>query len=68
MQAKGDTALWDALAVADDQLSQYAQKFPEAKKRIICVSDGLDTTSTKTSSETAWDLVVRTFSAFAACY
>ena len=41
----GDTALWDALALARENLSTYAEKFPEVKKRIICLSDGQDTKS-----------------------
>ena len=51
MSAVGDTALWDAIALADDQLSQYGQKYPNARKRIICLSDGADTNSTKRSHE-----------------
>ncbi|KAG4437405.1 hypothetical protein IFR05_007130 [Cadophora sp. M221] len=47
IKAHGDTALWDALALADDQLTEYAKKFPNAKKRIICLSDGMDTKSTQ---------------------
>lgn len=53
MRAEGDTALWDAIALAQDQLKQYAIKYPTAKKRIICISDGKDT---KSSSNTARDL------------
>lgn len=43
---RGDTALWDALALAGDQIEQYALKYPDAKKRIIVISDGMDTKST----------------------
>lgn len=42
----GDTALWDALALAGDQIEQYASRFPNAKKRIVVISDGRDTKST----------------------
>jgi Mg-chelatase subunit ChlD len=35
MNAEGDTALFDALALAKDQLVEYSKKYPEAKKRII---------------------------------
>ena len=56
MNAHGDTALWDALALANDQLSEYAQKFPNAKKRIICISDGEDTKSKQRSSDVSWSL------------
>nr|OQO26960.1 hypothetical protein B0A51_05959 [Rachicladosporium sp. CCFEE 5018] len=47
MSANGDTALWDALALARDQLSQYALQHTQAKKRIIVISDGYDTKSVK---------------------
>ncbi|KAK4500447.1 hypothetical protein PRZ48_008636 [Zasmidium cellare] len=56
MVARGDTKLWDGLALAKDQLLEYAEKFPNAKKRIIVLSDGVDTKSTSTSQEIAWDL------------
>jgi uncharacterized protein YegL len=45
IQASGDTALWDAIALARDTLLQYATKYPKAKLRIICLSDGTDTNS-----------------------
>ncbi|KAI0014255.1 hypothetical protein F4779DRAFT_612549 [Xylariaceae sp. FL0662B] len=45
MAAIGDTALWDSLALAGDQLKKYARKYPGVKKRIICISDGKDTNS-----------------------
>ncbi|KAK4897587.1 hypothetical protein LTR27_004733 [Elasticomyces elasticus] len=53
----GDIALWDALALANDQLTQYALKFPEAKKRIICISDGVDTKSISQTSHGAYWLL-----------
>lgn len=56
MEAQGDTAIWDALAIANDQLSQYASKFPGVKKRIICLSDGSDTKSEKESHSVCEDL------------
>lgn len=59
MSAAGDTALWDAIALADDLLSQYGQKYPKATKRIICFSDGSDTKSTKNSHEVAQGIVQR---------
>jgi hypothetical protein len=58
MNALGDTALWDALALANDQLSEYGRKFPNAKKRIICLSDGNDTKSKQRSSDVSWSLFV----------
>ncbi|KAH5558945.1 peptidylprolyl isomerase [Parastagonospora nodorum] len=45
MQAKGDTAMWDSIALAQDQLQAYAEKYPSAKLRIICISDGEDNKS-----------------------
>ena len=44
-KASGDTSLWDALSLARDTLIHYAAKYPEAKLRIICLSDGEDTRS-----------------------
>lgn len=46
LHASGDTALWDALALGRDQIQQYASRYPNAKKRIIVLSDGEDTKST----------------------
>lgn len=57
MLAHGDTKLWDGLALAKVQLLEYAERYPYAKKRIIVLSDGMDTKSTATSQEIAWDLV-----------
>lgn len=52
MQAKGDTSLWDALALARDQIVEYAKKYPAAKKRIVIFSDGEETNSiTNTASD-----------------
>lgn len=57
MQPSGDTALWDALSLAKDQLNAYALKYPNAKKRIICISDGEDTKSkTNDAQAIAWDM------------
>ncbi|KAK5729804.1 ubiquitin-conjugating enzyme E2 N [Elasticomyces elasticus] len=57
MSASGDTALWDALALANDQLTQYALRYPDAKKRIICISDGEDTKSISQTSHGAYWLL-----------
>ena len=51
MEAKGDTALFDALALAEDQVSEYGARYLNAKKRIICISDGVDTKSTLNTAE-----------------
>ncbi|KAK0726898.1 hypothetical protein B0T26DRAFT_799042 [Lasiosphaeria miniovina] len=45
LNGDGDTALWDALALAHNHLQEYAETFPNAKKRILCISDGSDTSS-----------------------
>jgi uncharacterized protein YegL len=45
MDANGDTALWDSIALAEDQLRVYAANYPNAKLRIICISDGEDNKS-----------------------
>lgn len=42
----GDTAMWDALNLASECIQTYSAQFPEAKKRILCLSDGVDTNST----------------------
>lgn len=46
LKGGGYTALWDALALAGDQIEQYASRFPGAKKRVVVISDGMDTRST----------------------
>lgn len=57
MQASGDTALWDALALAKDQLLEYGKKYSQAKLRIICISDGNDTKSiNNTAAGICWGL------------
>lgn len=45
LEASGDTSLWEALALAADQLAHFGQKYPGMPKRIICLSDGVDTKS-----------------------
>jgi von Willebrand factor type A domain len=59
--ARGDTALWDALALAQENLSEYGEQFPDAKKRIICLSDGDDTKSIHTAQEVCLALQVFLF-------
>ncbi|KAG8158916.1 hypothetical protein KVR01_011359 [Diaporthe batatas] len=54
LKAGGDTALWDALALAGDQIDQYATRFPSAKKRIVVISDGQDN---KSSTNTCYGIV-----------
>ena len=57
MRASGDTAVWDSIALAMDQLQQYASKYPKSKLRIICISDGEDNKSNRLVHELAAQLV-----------
>ncbi|KAF3049337.1 hypothetical protein E8E11_000526 [Didymella keratinophila] len=57
MVANGDTAIWNSIALAIDQLQQYASKYPKTKLRIICISDGEDNKSTRLVHDLAWQLV-----------
>lgn len=50
LEGDGDTALWDALALAADQVEQYASRYATARKRIIVISDGKDNKSTTNTS------------------
>jgi hypothetical protein len=45
MTASGDTALWDSIALAADRLRHYQTQYPNAKLRIVALSDGEDTSS-----------------------
>ncbi|KAF2824079.1 hypothetical protein CC86DRAFT_421855 [Ophiobolus disseminans] len=45
MAPSGDTAIWDSIALAQDQLQDYTEQYPNAKLRIICISDGEDNKS-----------------------
>ncbi|KAF7502960.1 hypothetical protein GJ744_004774 [Endocarpon pusillum] len=51
LKPSGDTSLWDALALAADQLAHFGQKYPGISKRIICLSDGVDTKSARTATD-----------------
>ncbi|EPS39856.1 hypothetical protein H072_6232 [Dactylellina haptotyla CBS 200.50] len=51
MRANGDTPLWDALAVAIDELNRVGANFTNAKRRVICLSDGADNSSTIAPAE-----------------
>ncbi|POS69278.1 ubiquitin-conjugating enzyme [Diaporthe helianthi] len=58
LKGGGDTALWDALALAADQIEQYASRYPAARKRIIVISDGSDNKSTtNTCQGISWNLL-----------
>lgn len=57
MQASGDTALWDALSLSLDQVQEASKKYPAAKKRVIVISDGVNTKSTtNTCEDIAWKM------------
>ncbi|EME39358.1 hypothetical protein DOTSEDRAFT_179879 [Dothistroma septosporum NZE10] len=53
LHAHGNTALWEALQLAHDQIQQYAASYPNAKKRVITISDGANT---KASAVQAHDI------------
>lgn len=56
MNAQGDTALWDGLKLAQTQIMKYAEKYPKAQRRIICLSDGNDNKSTAWPADLCWQL------------
>ncbi|THZ49733.1 hypothetical protein D6C90_03218 [Aureobasidium pullulans] len=56
MNAQGDTALWDGLKLAQTQIMKYAEKYPKAQRRIICLSDGNDNKSTAGPADLCWQL------------
>lgn len=57
MKVGGDTALWDALMLAEDHLMEASRNFPNIKKRIVCLSDGKDTTSAKSAENICGALI-----------
>jgi Mg-chelatase subunit ChlD len=62
IRPKGQTALWNALALANDQLSAYGRQFPDARKRIICLSDGKNTLPGR--NRQSWDLAMDLYVSF----
>jgi uncharacterized protein YegL len=50
VNASGYTALWDALVKSKDMLVTYKSKYPEAKLRIIALTDGENNNSNFTAS------------------
>lgn len=56
LEANGDTALWDGLKLAQTQIMKYAEKYPLAQRRIICLSDGNDTKSVAGPADLSWQL------------
>ncbi|KIW06114.1 uncharacterized protein PV09_03281 [Verruconis gallopava] len=57
LKPSSDTAIWDGLALACHHLEQYGTRYPEAKKRILCISDGEDTKSSKDPASLCHELV-----------
>lgn len=51
VSAIGDTALYDALDAACSMLCNYQPDMPSLRRRIVVVSDGVDTCSTSSASE-----------------
>ncbi|PVF99226.1 hypothetical protein CPB86DRAFT_315970 [Serendipita vermifera] len=51
VSASGDTALYDALDTARSMLCKYYPEMPSLRKRIIVVSDGVDTCSKSSANE-----------------
>jgi Mg-chelatase subunit ChlD len=47
VQAQGSTRLFDALRVAAEQLREFQVEHPQAKLRIVCLTDGEDTVSSE---------------------
>jgi hypothetical protein len=57
IEVEGDTALWDAVHLAADRLTHHRKGDPSLKCRIICLSDGCDTNSTRRVEEVCQNLV-----------
>ena len=51
--AEGRTKLYDAIVEGIRQLSEFIARYPECRKRIICLTDGEDCLSQKTPLHTA---------------
>ena len=49
-KASGETALWDALEAARTELNWFCAAFPKCRKRILCLTDGDDTYSARTTA------------------
>lgn len=56
-QPGGDTCTCDALSAASHHLLKYASQYPTARKRIICLSDGLGSASRHQAQDLAKDLI-----------
>ena len=56
-QPGGDTRICDAFSIAGSRLLEYASNYPTARKRIICLSDGLGSASCYKAQDLVTDLV-----------
>uniref|UniRef100_A0A6B2LAJ6 UBC core domain-containing protein n=1 Tax=Arcella intermedia TaxID=1963864 RepID=A0A6B2LAJ6_9EUKA len=45
IELNGDTSLFDAIHIATATLQEYCKDHPKIRKRILCITDGLDTSS-----------------------
>lgn len=52
-RSDGQTALWDALSAAADELEDIGELYEGCKLRIMCLTDGLDTSSSARVEEVA---------------
>ena len=64
VNCNGETALWDALALAKEKIMVYADRYPDAKRRIVCLTDGRDTHSTNKPLDLSENLQVAIFTFF----
>jgi len=53
----GGTRLWDAISAAIEYLSNFKESYPNVHLRILCLSDGEDTSSAKNYTTIAKELV-----------
>lgn len=65
VECTGFTSLWDALWMAHRDILDCAAIRPDARKRIICLSDGEDTNSFHTAQEVCLALQVLNLIKFA---
>ena len=53
VEAGGRTAIWDAMVSAAEQLDEISSTYPDCAKRILCLTDGEDNSSTHKPHEVA---------------
>jgi len=63
VEANGFTALWDALYLGNQELSEYAKVYPGAKKRLLVLTDGENTSKKYKAHEVCAGLKVRPINA-----